>query len=366
MEKVKRFIECLIPVTACNLKCSYCYIIQRDKRDLKIPKLNYSPEIIGKALSQKRFGGRCYFSICGAGETLIPNYTVPIVEEILKQGHWVNITTNGTISQRIDEIISLDKELLKRLNLSFSLHYLELKRLNKIDEFFENIKKAKQNGISFVVQLNLCDEYMPYIDEIKKICKEKIGAYPQVAATRKETKDLNQIELLTEHSYDEYVQEGQKFESKLFEFTMKNFNVERKEFCYAGDWSFVLNLQTGMLNKCYSVPLGQNIFENIDKKIKFEAIGRNCPSKFCFNSSHFMSFGVIPEIDTPTYGELRNRKEAKWYASKEVLEGFYSKLNESNKQYGKVRKMYVNIKNRVLMKTVKVIKGVRRKVNERK
>lgn len=358
MNKIKRFIECLLPVTACNLKCPYCYIIQREKRNLEIPKLKYSPEIIGQALRKERFGGVCYFSICGAGETLIPDYTIDIVKEILKQGHFVNITTNGTLNNRFDEIIKLDKDLRKKLNISFSLHYLELIRLNKLEDFFKNVKKVHDNGISFVLQLNLCDEYIPYIDENKKICMKNVGALPQVAATRKEEDNLNKIDLLTNLSREEYIKEGEKFESPLFDFTMKNFNVKRKEFCYAGDWTCTLNLQTGKLNKCYASPLGQYIFDDIDKPIKFEAIGKNCNSKFCFNSSHFMSFGVIPEIDTPTYEQIRNRKEANWYISDEIKEAFNSKLNESNKEYNKFKKLKVNIKNRTLVILAKIKRNI--------
>ena len=39
MEKIKRFIECLIPVTACNLRCSYCYVIQRNRNSGEMPNL---------------------------------------------------------------------------------------------------------------------------------------------------------------------------------------------------------------------------------------------------------------------------------------------------------------------------------------
>ena len=92
--------------TKCNLKCSYCYIIQEGRRTEKSAELKYSPEHIGKALSKKRLGGTCYISICGAGETLIPKEVPDIVKQILKQGHYVNITTNGTISDRIDEIVA--------------------------------------------------------------------------------------------------------------------------------------------------------------------------------------------------------------------------------------------------------------------
>lgn len=346
MEKMKRFIECLIPVTTCNLKCSYCYVIQRDNRKLEIPKLKYSPETIGKALSKERLGGICYISICGAGETLIPDYVITIVQNILEQGHYVNITTNGTLTKRFGELCVLPKELLGRLHIAFSLHYLELKRLNLLDNFFDNVNKMRNSGASVLVQINLCDEYIPYLEEIQNICMEKIGALPQVAATRKEDTCKN-VSLMTAHSEKEYVEYGKKFKSPLFDMTIKNFNVKRNEFCYAGDWTFVLNLMTGILSKCYGVNGGQNIFEEIEKPIKFEAIGNNCESTFCFNSSHFMSLGVIPSINTPSYASLRNRKEAKWY-TKQMEDFLSSKLVDNNEEYPDKKKKKVNRKNRML------------------
>ena len=231
--------------------------------------------------------------------------------------------------------------------------------MNLLDDFFDNIKKIKKAGCSFVLQINLCDEYLPYWDEIKRISKERVGAYPQVAATRKEINLKNNIELLTDLTKEEYVAKGKEFNSPLFDFTMKNFNVKRKEFCYAGDWSFVLNLQTGMLSKCYGCGIAKNIFENPDKKIKFEAIGKNCQSRFCMNSSHFMSLGIIPSIETPSYGELRNRKSANWYQSDEIKEAFYSKLKESNMEYPPLKKAYVTVKYRVSFFVINVLRKVK-------
>lgn len=101
---IKRFVECLLPVTACNLKCSYCYVIQRNNRKMQQAVLKYTPEQIDRAMSKDRWGG-AYFSICGAGETTLQNEIADITCSILKNGHYVNITTNGTIGKRLKEII---------------------------------------------------------------------------------------------------------------------------------------------------------------------------------------------------------------------------------------------------------------------
>ncbi len=342
MEEIKRFIECLLPVTICNLKCSYCYIIQENRRNMKQSKLRYSPEHIALALSKKRLGGTCLISICGAGETMVDNNIIVLVRSLLKEGHFVNVTTNGTLSKKFDDLINECSDYIAHLHVSFSLHYLELLRLNLLDVFFENVKKIKKAGASILVQLNLCDEYIPYIDEIKQRCKEEVGAYPQVALTRNEL--TKPISVYTSLSMEEYKEYGRKFNSNLFEFTCENFNVKRREFCYAGDWSGVLNLETGRLSKCYANLEGQDIFSNINEPIHFEAVGRSCKNSYCVNSSHFMSLGIIPSVKTPSYAELRNREDAGWY-NDEAIHFFNSKLYSSNKIYGVIRKIKISWKN---------------------
>ena len=112
---------------------------------------------------------------------------------------------------------------------------------------------------------------------------------------------------------------------------------KRKEFCYAGDWSGVLNLETGLLRKCYSDNGGQLIFDDISVPINFEAIGC-CGSLFCMNSSHFLSLGVIPDLYTEvTYAGLRNRPEHNWY-TEDMNEILSSKLSLSNNEYSKIKK----------------------------
>ena len=342
MESIKCFIECLIPVTACNLKCGYCYVIQRNGRSMKVPALEYPIDTIKKALTCERFGGVCYFSICGAGETLVPPYTLAIVKALLENGHYVNVTNNGTLSKRFKVLSGWPREELERLHFAFSLHYNELNRLGMLDTFFDNVKYVKSLGCSFLVQLNLCDEYLPHLDEIKQVCLDRVGALPQIAATRKEEALDSRILFDTELSDEDYISIGREFDSPLFDFTIKNFNVKRHEFCYAGDWSFQLDIISGVLRPCYHSNRTQNIYENIDAPIIRRPVGCSCGSLFCMNSSHFMSLGVIPSIETPTYAELRDRPEAGWYSDK--MRNFLSgKLADSNSEVKAAQKMYSTI-----------------------
>lgn len=351
MEKIKRFFECLVPVTACNLKCSYCYIIQRDRRKSEIPKLKYDVRHIGYSLRKERLGGTCFFSICGAGETLMADHIVELVEELLRQGHYVNITTNGTLTGQFERLAGMAEEYISRLHVSFSLHYLELQRIGKLDAFFDNANRIKSSGGSILVQFNLCDEYEPYLNEIRRLCVERMGAAPQVAPARREVNLESDIRLFTGHTWEEYYDMGKQFGSPLFEFNMRNFNVQRKEFCYAGDWSGVLDLNSGVLRKCYAHGLGRmNIFENPGDKINFGAVGK-CGSPYCMNSSHFLSLGVIPELyGEDTYGGLRNRNPGGVNWQNDVMKNVLGqKLSASNKQYSGKKKFFLFCKSSVYL-----------------
>ena len=315
---------------------------------MKLANMKYSPEQIAQGLTKKRLGGICYFSICGAGETLAQPETLEIAKLLLHEGHFVNITTNGTLTNRFKEIANIDEDDRKRLHFSFSLHYIELQRLSLLDKFFENIKLVHELGCSYMVQLNLCDEYIPYLDEIKRICLENVCAYPQIAATRKEGPGIKDIQLHTSLSKGQYEELGNSFNSELFRYTMENFNVERKEFCYAGERSGTLNLGTGILTKCYADPKGVDIFEDVRKPIKFEAMGHNCGCAYCLNSSHFMSLGVIDNDDRRTYASIRDREKAHWFNDTVKL-ALNQKLWESNKKYSSTEVAITDLKQKIKM-----------------
>jgi len=344
MDKIKRFIDIAVPVQTCNLRCPYCYIFQEKKFLAALPYFMYDAKTIGKALSKERLGGICHFNLCGGGETLLPPEMTDIIKEMLTQGHYLAIVTNGTITKRFEEICKLPKEYLSRLLFKFSFHYTELKRLNLFDVFWNNVHNVKVAGASFSVELTPNDETIPYIDEIKAICTEKVNAFPHITVARKMDSDLS---ILTNLSREEYKKTWGTFKSNLFDFKMTTFNVKRKEFCYAGQWTATLNLGTGILRRCYCGGVIQNIFKNVNKPIKWEAIGSNCKEPHCHNSHVWLTLGNIPELQNiPTYSSMRNRicnDGSEWLNEK--MKNFLSqKLYDNNKQFTKEEMIQQNKK----------------------
>ncbi len=333
---MRRFIECLIPTTICNLRCSYCYLIQEGRRTNEKAFFQYEPSVIKQALTIERLGGTSFISITASGETLSVPELPTIVKSLLENGHFVNITTNGTLTRQLIVLLKETEGYHARLHISFSWHYTELTKFNLTDQFFDNIKKSKESGCSILLQINLVDEYLPYWEEIKRSALQHFDTFPQVALTRKEGRTY---QIYSDLTWDEYCNKGNEMDSPLFQFTTRFFMKKRKEYCYAGLWSGKLNLCTGELSGCYGRGIRQNIFEDLTKPIRWMPLGRHCPFKYCFNASHFLSQGIIPELEPlPSYAQLRNREEAQWYC-KEMLEFLDAKFTDSNQQLGLLDKI---------------------------
>ena len=354
MDKIKRFIDCYIPTETCNFRCHYCYIAQHRKFNNKVAKFTYSPNYIRKALSKERLGGTCMLNLCVGGETLIAEEVIDVTKELLKEGHYVMIVTNGSLTNRFKKISQFPKELINHLFFKFSFHYLELKRMNILDNFFENVDLMKKSGASFTIEITPNDELEPYIEEIKKISLKKLGALPHITIGRK---DSNDIPPLTEHKWKDYIKVWEQFDSELFKFKKSIFGIKRNEFCYAGDWSSYLNLVTGDLRQCYCGIKIDNIYEEIDRQIKFLPIGNNCTMPHCYNGHAFLSFGDIPELDTPTYDILRNRKckDGSEWLTEDMKKFMQSKLKDSNKELEDIEKKKVNkkVKRAIILSKVK-------------
>lgn len=343
MDSIKRFIDCHVPVTGCTLRCDYCYITQHRLFDAKLPKFNYSPEHVRKALSRERLGGTCLINLCGGGETLLPPEVLAYVKALLEEGHYVMIVTNATVDKRFDEIATFSQELTKRLFFKFSYHYLELKKRGLLERFFNNIKKVRDAGCSFTLEATPSDEWIPYIDEMKQAALDNVGAVCHITVARDE-RNPEKLPILTSLPREEYQKTWANFESELFNYKLSIFEKKRKEFCYAGDWSFYLNLATGIMTQCYCSYYQQNIFENIEKPIKFRAIGNKCSEHHCYNGHAFLTLGNIPQLDAPTYAELRNRicTDGSEWLKPEMKHFMSTKLWQSNKEYSVIKKAMTN------------------------
>lgn len=345
MDKIKRYIDCYIPVTTCTLRCPYCYITQHRLFEGALPKFKYSSEHVRKALSKERLGGTCLINMCAGGETLLAKEVLDYARALLEEGHYVMIVTNGTISKRFDEIAAFPRELTKHLFFKFSYHYLEFKKRNLMDRFFDNIRKVRDAGCSFTLELTPSDDAIPFIDDIKAIAERELGAINHVTIARDE-KDDNELPMMTSLPRDKYIATWGTFNSMMFDYKLTIFGDKRKEFCYAGDWSFYLNMVTGVMTQCYKSYTSHNIFENPDKTIPFQAIGRHCMEHHCYNGHSFIVLGDIPELKSPTYAELRNRvcKDHTEWLQPDVKAFFSSKLYESNKEYTPIQKILSDMK----------------------
>lgn len=341
MAEIKRLILGLIPNQKCNLKCEYCYISQLEAWD-EPEKMQYTPEYIVKGLSVERLGGVSLINLTGNGETLIQPEVVELTRLFLQEGHFVEIVTNGTLTKRIKEILELPKDSLSRLFFKISFHYKELKRLNIMQQFFENVKAIQTSGASFTLELMAYDGIEDEIEDIKKICLENVGAICQSTIGRNEHKDAG---LLSKHSVNDFTKIWKSLDSPMMKFKLEMLGKKRKEFCYAGAWSLFVNLYTGEAQPCYWQPYNQNIFQNLDKPIRFDPVGHACTQPFCINAHAHMTWGLIPKLEVPSYDVMRNRKmlDGKEWLNSNCKAFFKTKLYNTNKEYSNFKKSIYTI-----------------------
>lgn len=341
--KPKRMILCDFPNNKCNLKCEYCYLSQIPNSLRVGGKFKYSVEHIAKCLSVERLGGPCLINMTGAGETMLQTQVVDLCKLLLEQGHFIELVTNFTVNKVVDQFMNLPEELQQQLEFKISFHYKELKRLGWLERFWGNIDKLQKSQYSFALELMPYDELENDINDIIKLCHEKVGAKCQVTIGRAEYK--KSMTLLSEHSKEEFRKIWSVFDSTMFDFKYKLLDIKRKEFCYAGDWTLRVDLYSGEASPCYSQPHKQNIFEDPDKPIKFVAVGCHCAMPFCINGHAHMCMGVIPEYESPTYAQIRNRvrKDGTEWFSPKCKEFFSHKLTESNQEYGMIKKIRTNL-----------------------
>lgn len=332
MERIKKYIECYVETETCNLKCHYCYIAQQNKFNNQLITFTHSPAEIREALSVSRLGGVCLLNFCAGGETLLAENVLPVIKELAEEGHFISIVTNGTMKQRFQEIAAWPKDIQEHLFFKFSFHYLELKRLNLMEIFFDNIKMISNSLCSFTVELVGADEFIPYINDIKRVCMENLGTLCHVTIPRDDR--TNGIELLSKYSLDEFYSIWSTFQSALLDYKYSIFKKKQTKFCYAGAWSYSLDLNSGDYRQCYWSNVLGNIYSSSKETLRECPVGENCEMAHCYNGHAFLTLGNIPELNTIAYAETRNRLEgtaSEWLKPrmKEVLS---CKLYDSNER----------------------------------
>jgi len=337
MDKVKKLIMLQIPTSICNFRCHYCYLAQREKayQGFQAP-MKYSPEQVARALSSKRLGGSCFINACAEGETLLTRDIDQYFLALVKEGHYLEIVTNLTVTPMIDKILSWDKELLKRVEFKCSFHYLELRKKGLLQVFSDNVKKIWKAGASATIEMTPSDELIPFIDEVKAFSMENFGALPQLTIARDDR--TREIRKLTNLSDDEYQKTWSVFHSPFWEYKYSIFGEKQTDFCYAGCWSITVDIATGLARRCYFETIGY-IFDEPEKPLPIKPIGK-CPIAHCYNGHAFMTFGLIPDKTDVCYGDIRNRvkTDGSEWLQPELKEFFNTKLVESNKKWSLLRK----------------------------
>lgn len=345
MDKIKKFINVHIPISNCTLRCHYCYVTLNQTFGHPMQKLDRSPEFIKSALSKNRLGGCCHLNLCADGETLLMPNIIDYINALLDEGHIISIVSNCTLTNKINDLVALSEEQKKHLFIKASYHYLELIRTGLLDTFFDNLQKLHNAGISLTIEVTPSDELIPFADEAVQICKERMGAIPHFTIARDGR--YPELPILTSMSRNDYRNTWGKYGSSLFEFKESIFGKPVHVYCHAGDWFFNLNLMTGEISQCYGTPAFQNIYANIDEPIHFKPIGKHCPEKHCYNGHALFTLGVVPQVQSPTYAEVRDKimKNSEHWLLPEIQSLFSQRLYENNHRYSIYKRSCIYFKN---------------------
>lgn len=327
---MKKIFLFSIPMSICNFRCSYCYLAQRPVHyEGNMPEYKYSPEQFAKAMSFERVGGPAFGNFTATGETLLMKNLSKYIKAFIEQGHYAEVVTNLTMTPVIDEMMTWDKQLLNRLEFKCSFHYLELKKKKLLNTFASNVHKIWEAGASANIEMAPSDDVIPYIEEIKDFCIKEFHALPHLTIVRDDR--TKGIDYLTDLTPAEYTKTWEQFDSDFWRFKRSIFGVKQKGFCYAGAWSYYVDLTTGEARQCYCGEKLGDIFANPYQELPKKPIGR-CEIPHCFNGHMLMAAGLIPESSKVHYGDIRNRKmdNGKEWLRKDLLEVFNEPIFENN------------------------------------
>lgn len=253
-----------------------------------------------------------------------------VIKELVCAGHYVNIVTNGILTDAFEKIIHIGIPM-EHLFFKFSFHYLELLRTNTLQTYIQNVTKMRKAGASYSIEMVASDDQMPYIEEIKKVCIEAFGALPHLTIPRDDRTEG--IDLMTSYSMDEYKRIWESFDSELFRFKMHILYKKQSKSCMAGAWSYQINLLTGEIRQCVGHEIIGNLYEEMDKPLPQKKVGCACRLPYCYNGHVYYPMGNVVSFPAPFYYDVRDRVTVtgEHWITNEMKEIFKQKLYENNK-----------------------------------
>ena len=299
---------CGMGSSLCNMECSYCYVDFTDPKLKHNSSFPHSIDFILRALSPKRLGSYAFFSMCSDGETMLKPGIIELTYGLLEEGHYVGLITNGTVTEKVKQLIAFPELLRKRLLVQNSMHFDELKKKKSFEVYFNNINALRRSGISVNATMPGSDEDVKNIPEIKELFMKNIAFLPMISPIRGEKREEQKgFPLGSKYSWDEYMDVWKNFKSPSIESRRHTLNhIEEK--CYAGMNCGYINLQTGDLLTCVPGRKLGNIYKDIMGEFPLLKEGSyTCPYEFCSHNGFFLSGREINGAVLPTLYEFHNR-----------------------------------------------------------
>lgn len=257
----------------------------------------YSLEAIAESLSPECVGGPCFFYGYADGEPLLHEENLRLLAALAAQGHFVAVTTNLNAAEpgRLERVFaSCDRW---RVLFLASLHWHELRRRGRLNAFFDTMDFLRTAGFSCRIRLCLAPEYRSDLEAIDALCLQRTGQLPLLTRWRgPESPDLDMNEL-----------DGIGARSPVYRLQKLSMDVPRREFCFAGERSVVLDLGSGELRACLAEPVTGVLNPNSPhKELPFpgEPVGRHCHARWCMCCSILWPWGVLPDLFPGTWADL--------------------------------------------------------------
>ena len=285
------------PQVECDLCCAYCYLRSRRRTAVGDFMQRHSPEAIAESLSPERIDGSCFFYGYADGEPLLHEENARLLAALAARGHFVAVTTNLNAAdpRRLERVFAICDRW--RVLFLASLHWQELRRRGRLNTFFDTMDFLRTAGFSCRIRLCLAPEYRSDLETIDALCLQRTGQLPLLTRWRgTETPDTDMKNL-----------DCIGARSPVYRLQKRCMDVPRREFCFAGERSAVLDLGSGEFRACLAEPVtGVLDLASPHKDLPFpgEPVGRHCRARWCMCCSILWPWGVLPDLFPGTWADL--------------------------------------------------------------